>query len=63
MLYQIMGLGAALLAKLGQDKEPLHQALKATDQLLVCTGNPVNSFETNALEGYCHEDSASTDLT
>lgn len=38
VLYQ-MWLGAALLAKLGQDKEPLHQAFTATDQLLTCVGN------------------------
>lgn len=36
VLYQ-MWLGAALLAKLGRDKTPLHQALAATRQLLACT--------------------------
>lgn len=35
VLYQ-MWLGAALLAKLGRDKTPLHQALAATRQLLAC---------------------------
>ena len=35
VLYQ-MWLGAALLAKLGRDKTPMHQALAATGQLLAC---------------------------
>lgn len=35
VLYQ-MWLGAALLAKLGQDKAPLRQALAATETLLAC---------------------------
>ncbi|MGY4494081.1 TetR/AcrR family transcriptional regulator [Pseudomonas sp. TE3610] len=35
VLYQ-MWLGAALLAKLGRDKTPLHQALAATGALLAC---------------------------
>ncbi len=34
-LYQ-MWLGAALLAKLGRDKAPLHQALRTTEHLLAC---------------------------
>ena len=35
VLYQ-MWLGAALLAKLGRDRTPLHQALAATEHLLAC---------------------------
>lgn len=37
VLYQ-MWLGAALLAKLTRDRAPMEQALRATEQLLACTG-------------------------
>lgn len=36
-LYQ-MWLGAALLAKLTRERTPMEQALRATEQLLACTG-------------------------
>ena len=43
VLYQ-MWLGAALLAKLGRDKTPLHQALAATGALLACHPTPSPSL-------------------